>query len=70
MQRNIRFKYIYQSELDKVCFQYDMAYGDFKDLNRKTFADKYYAINHLILLKIQNMMDIIVSLLQWFIKRF
>ena len=66
----MRFKYIYQSELDKVCFQYDMAYGDFKHLNRKTFADKYYAINHLILLKIQNMMDIIVSLLQWFIKRF
>ena len=66
----MRFKFIYQSELDKVCFQYDMAYGDFKDLNRKIFADKYYAINHLILLKVQNMMDIIVSLLQWFIKRF
>ena len=28
---------------------------------------KYYAIKHLILLKIQNMMDINVSLLQWFI---
>ena len=22
-------KYIYQNELDKVCFQHDMAYGDF-----------------------------------------
>ena len=32
--------YIYQSELDKACFQYDMAYGYFKDLNIRTFADK------------------------------
>ena len=33
-------KYIYQNELDKACFQHDMAYGDFKDLIRRTFADK------------------------------
>ena len=26
-------RYIYQNELDKVCFQHDMAYEDFKDLN-------------------------------------
>ena len=31
---------IYQNELDKACFQHDMAYGDFKDLNRRTAADK------------------------------
>ena len=24
-------KYIYRNELDKACFQYDMAYRDFKD---------------------------------------
>ena len=24
--------YIYKNELDKACFQNDMAYGDFKDL--------------------------------------
>ena len=24
-------RYIYQNKLGKVCFQYDMAYGDFKD---------------------------------------
>ena len=24
-------RYIYQNELDKACFQHDMAYGDFKD---------------------------------------
>ena len=25
-------RYIYQNELDKACFQHDMAYGNFKDL--------------------------------------
>ena len=29
-----------ENELDKGCFQHDMAYGDFKDLNRRTAADK------------------------------
>ena len=33
-------RYIYQNELVKACFQHDMAYRDFKDLNRRTFADK------------------------------
>ena len=33
-------KYIYQNELDKTCFQHDVAYGDFKDLNRRTTADE------------------------------
>ena len=33
-------KYIYRNELDKACFQYDMAYGDFKDLAKRTAADK------------------------------
>ena len=33
-------KYIYRNELDKVCFQHDMAYGDFKDLAKRTAADK------------------------------
>ena len=32
--------YIYKSELDKACFEHDMAYGDFKDLTRKTVCDK------------------------------
>ena len=32
--------YIYENELDKVCFQHDMAYGDFKDLARRTASDK------------------------------
>ena len=33
-------RYIYQNELGKACFQHDLVYGDFKDLNRRTFADK------------------------------
>ena len=33
-------RYIYQNELDKACFQHDMAYGDFKDLNRRTTANE------------------------------
>ena len=32
--------YIYKNELDKACFQHDMAYGYFKDLKRRTFSDK------------------------------
>ena len=33
-------RYIYKNELDKACFQHDMAYGDFKDLKRRTSFDK------------------------------
>ena len=33
-------RHIYQDELDKACFQHGMAYGDFKDLSRRTFANK------------------------------
>ena len=32
--------YIYKNELDKACFQHDMAYGDFKDLAKRTIAYK------------------------------
>ena len=32
--------YIYKNELDNACFQHDMAYGDFKNLTKRTFADK------------------------------
>ena len=33
-------RYIHKNELDKACFQYDMAYGDFTDLAKRTAADK------------------------------
>ena len=32
--------YIYKNELDKACFQHDVGYGDFKDLAKRTRADK------------------------------
>ena len=32
--------YIYKNELDKVCFQHYMAYGDLKDIARRTASDK------------------------------
>ena len=44
-ERILKFKqtgdsrYIYKNELGKACFQHDIAYGDFKDLKRKTAAD-------------------------------
>ena len=31
---------IYKNEVDKACFQHDMAYGDFKDFKKRTIADK------------------------------
>ena len=31
---------IYKNDLDKACFQHDMAHGDFKDLARRTASDK------------------------------
>ena len=32
--------YIYKNELDKACFQHDIAYRAFKDLERRTASDK------------------------------
>ena len=33
-------RYIYRNELDKACFQHDMAYRVFKDLAKRIAADK------------------------------
>ena len=32
--------FIYKNELDKACFQHDMAYGETKDLAKRTQSDK------------------------------
>ena len=32
--------FIYRNELDKACFQHDMAYGESKDLTKRTQSDK------------------------------
>ena len=44
-----------------------MAYRDLKNVTRRTDSDKYYVIKHLMLLKIQNMVDIKGFFLQLFI---
>ena len=36
--------YIYQNELDNVCFQHDMAYGGFQVLDRRTAGNKAFNI--------------------------
>ena len=33
-------RYIYRNELDKACFQHNMAYGDYKDLPGRTTSAK------------------------------
>ena len=33
-------RYMYQHQLQKTCFQHDMAYGDFKGLHRRAALDK------------------------------
>ena len=32
--------YIYKNDLDKTCFRHDMAYGKYKDLDKKAESDK------------------------------
>ena len=59
-ERTIKFKetrdlrYVCQNVLDKVYFQHDMGYWDFKDLLKKTVSDKFLRdkIKLFILLKI------------------
>ena len=60
-------KYIHKNELHKVCFQHNMACGDFKDLARKTASDKVLRDKAFNIAKKQNMMDIKEVLLLWFI---
>ena len=33
--------FVYKIELDKACFQHDMAYGKSKDLAKRTKSDKF-----------------------------
>ena len=58
-------RYIYQNELDKACFQHDMAYGDFKDLTRRTASDRILRDKTFNIAKNPKYDDINVGLLQW-----
>ena len=61
------FRYIYQNVLERSCFQHDVAHGDFKNLNRRAATDKVLRDKAFNIAEVQNMMDINVDLLQWFI---
>ena len=37
--------YIYKTDLDKACFQRNMACGKFKDLNKRTQSEKVFKEN-------------------------
>ena len=41
-------RYIYKNELDKAYFQHDMAYGDFKDLAKKTDSEKFADVSNFL----------------------
>ena len=60
-------RYIYQNELNKVCVQETCLMEILKILLEVKVLIKYCMIKHLILLKIQNMIDMKGFLLQWFI---
>ena len=47
---------IYKNELDKACFQHDMAFGKSKDLTKRTQSDK--VLRDKALRVIQNLMVI------------
>ena len=40
LKETVDSRYNYENELDKACFQHDMAYGDFKDLAKRTTSGK------------------------------
>ena len=49
LKKTVDSTYNYKNELDKACFQHDIAYEHFKDLSRrkasdKVLRDKYFKI--------------------------
>ena len=58
---------IHKNDLDKSCFQHNIAYGKFKDLAKRTQSDKVLRDKAFqIAEKKQNMMDIKGDYLRWF----
>ena len=58
--------YICKNDIDKACFQHDMAHGKYKDWLKEQNQRKFWNIKPLKLLVMQNMMDMKKDLLQWF----
>ena len=61
-------RYIYKNELDKTCFQHDIAYGDFKDIFKRKASHKILRNKTVSTAKIRNMTDVNLDLFQWPIK--
>ena len=57
--------YIYKNKLDKSSFQHDMAYGDFKDLARRTASDKILRDKAFNIAKNPKLMHIKEGLILW-----
>ena len=58
-------RYIYQNELDKVCFRYVVAYKVFKGFAKRKVCDKAFHNIAFNIAKIQNIMNTKEVLLQW-----
>ena len=59
-------KYIYRNELDKAYFQYDMAYGDYRYLAKRTASEKVLRDKAFNIAKNPKYVDIKEVLLLWF----
>ena len=55
-----------KNEVNKACFQHDLANGDFKELPRRTAIDKGLRDKAFNMAKNQKMIDINVDFLNWF----
>ena len=60
-------RYIYQNQVDKACFQHYMAYGDFKDLCKRTTSDEVLSNKTFSFSKNPKYDDIKEVFVQWFI---
>ena len=58
--------FIYKNELDKACFQHDMAYGKSKDLVRRTQSDKILRDKAFKIASDPNMMVVKEDYLLWY----
>ena len=43
--------YVYKNDLDKACFQHEMAYSRYKDLNKRTQSDTVFRETKLLKLQ-------------------
>ena len=57
---------MYKNDLDKACFQHDMAYDKYKDLNKITESDKILRDKDFKIASNPNITDMEEDQLQWF----